>query len=395
MTVTTKEVKYVKADPKGVMTGSHYLNGDNAATEGALAAGCRFAAGYPITPSTEVVERFSRRIPLIGGNFIQMEDELASSIAILGAVWGGAKALTVTSGPGFSLMMEHIGLGVMMETPVVFVNVQRGGPSTGLPTLVAQSDMMQARWGSHGDYEIIALAPQSPQETFDLMIVAFNLSEQFRVPVFVMMDEAVGHMTEKVIIPSPEEINIFPRRYTSLPPEEYLPYKPNDDLVPDIARAGDGYRFHTTGLTHDDRGYPAINEEEQERQVTRLINKIKFNLPQIIRLEEDEIDDARCIVVTYGISARVASLAVEKAHELGIKTGMLRLITVWPFPEEKIRDLAEKADSFVVVEVNLGQVFYEVERCAGGKASAHLCHHAGGGVHNPGEILETIKNSIQ
>lgn len=395
MTVTTKEVKYVKADPKGVMTGSHYLNGDNAATEGALAAGCRFAAGYPITPSTEVVERFSRRIPLIGGNFIQMEDELASSIAILGAVWGGAKALTVTSGPGFSLMMEHIGLGVMMETPVVFVNVQRGGPSTGLPTLVAQSDMMQARWGSHGDYEIIALAPQSPQETFDLMIVAFNLSEQFRVPVFVMMDEAVGHMTEKVIIPSPEEINIFPRRYTSLPPEEYLPYKPNDDLVPDIARAGDGYRFHTTGLTHDDRGYPAINEEEQERQVTRLINKIKFNLPQIIRLEEDEIDDARCIVVTYGISARVASLAVEKAHELGIKTGMLRLITVWPFPEEKIRDLAEKADSFVVVEVNLGQVFYEVERCAGGKASAHLCPHAGGGVHNPGEILETIKNSIQ
>jgi 2-oxoglutarate ferredoxin oxidoreductase subunit alpha len=205
----------MKADTKGVLTGAHFIDGDYACGEGAIAAGCRFAAGYPITPSTEVVERIAARFPHCGGIFIQMEDELASSIAILGAVWGGAKAITVTSGPGFSLMMEHIGLACMTETPVVFVDVQRGGPSTGLPTLPAQADMMQARWGSHGDYEVIALCPNSPQECFDLTIHAFNLSEQYRVPVMFMMDECVGHMTERVIIPPVEEINIYPRRYTN------------------------------------------------------------------------------------------------------------------------------------------------------------------------------------
>jgi 2-oxoglutarate ferredoxin oxidoreductase subunit alpha len=208
----------VKADPKGVLTGSHFFDGDHACCEGALAAGCRFVAGYPITPSTEVVERFSRRIPLVGGIFIQMEDELASSIAIQGAVWAGKKAMTVTSGPGFSLMMEHIGLAAITETPCVFVDVQRGGPSTGLPTLPGQADMMQARWGSHGDYEIIALAPNSPQECFNLTIDAFNLSEEYRVPVMFMMDECVGHMMERVVIPPADRIEIYPRRYTKLPP---------------------------------------------------------------------------------------------------------------------------------------------------------------------------------
>ena len=246
----------MQADPKGVLTGIHFLDGDHACCEGALAAGARFAAGYPITPSTEVVERFSARIPTIGGMFIQMEDELAASIAIQGAVWGGAKAFTVTSGPGFSLMMEHIGYAAMTETPCVFVNVQRGGPSTGLPTLPAQADMMQARWGSHGDYGIIAVCPNSPQECFDLTIQAFNLSEQYRLPVMVMMDECVGHMTEKVVIPPAEEIEIYPRRHTRKPPEEFLPYAPGPDLVPEMAHAGEGYSFHVTGLTHDERGYP-------------------------------------------------------------------------------------------------------------------------------------------
>ena len=264
----------MQADPKGVLTGIHFLDGDHACCEGALAAGARFAAGYPITPSTEVVERFSARIPTIGGTFIQMEDELAASIAIQGAVWGGAKAFTVTSGPGFSLMMEHIGYAAMTETPCVFVNVQRGGPSTGLPTLPAQADMMQARWGSHGDYGIIAVCPNSPQECFDLTIQAFNLSEQYRLPVMVMMDECVGHMTEKVVIPPAEEIEIYPRRHTRKPPEEFLPYAPGPDLVPEMAHAGEGYSFHVTGLTHDERGYPAMNVETQDRLVRRLRDKL-------------------------------------------------------------------------------------------------------------------------
>ena len=247
------------ADPKGVLTGAHFIDGDQACTEGCLAAGARFAAGYPITPSTEIVERFAKRIPTVGGRFIQMEDELAASIAIQGAVWGGAKAFTVTSGPGFSLMMEHLGYAIMTETPCVFVNVQRGGPSTGLPTLPAQADMMQARWGSHGDYEIIALSPCSPQECFDCAIKAFNFSEEFRVPTLVMMDEVVGHMTEKVVIPNPEKISIYPRRMTDKPPEEYQMYGTNGEMVPDMVHAGMGYRFHVTGLTHDERGYPAMN----------------------------------------------------------------------------------------------------------------------------------------
>src|SRR3990170_9022029 len=269
----TMKYKTAKADPKGVLTGTHFLDGDHACCEGALAAGCRFVAGYPITPSTEVVERFAQRIPTIGGVFIQMEDEIASSIAIIGASWGGKKSMTVTSGPGFSLMMEHIGLAVMMETPCVFVNVQRGGPSTGLPTLPGQADMMQVRWGSHGDYEIIALSPTSPQECFDLTIDAFNLAEQYRIPVFVMMDECVGHMTEKVVIPPPGKIKIVPRRYTHLPPAQYLPYRPELDGVPEMVRAGDGYGIHVTGLTHDERGYPATSHQAQEQLVRRLINK--------------------------------------------------------------------------------------------------------------------------
>src|SRR6266545_4715957 len=235
------------ADPRGVLTGTHFLDGDHACCEGALAAGARFAAGYPITPSTEVVERFAARIPMVGGVFIQMEDELAASIAIQGAVWGGAKAFTVTSGPGFSLMMEHIGYAAMTETPCVFVDVQRGGPSTGLPTLPAQADMMQARWGSHGDYGMIALCPNSPQECFDLTITAFNLSEQYRTPVMMMLDECIGHMTEKVVIPPANQIDVYPRRYTKQGPAEFQPYVPCEDLVPEMAPVGVGYGFHVTG----------------------------------------------------------------------------------------------------------------------------------------------------
>jgi 2-oxoglutarate ferredoxin oxidoreductase subunit alpha len=385
----------VRADPKGVLTGDHYLDGDQACAEGALAAGCRFFAGYPITPSTEVAERFAERIPEVGGIFIQMEDELASIAAVLGAVWGGKKAMTVTSGPGFSLMMENIGLGAMMEAPCVVANVQRGGPSTGLPTLPGQADMMQARWGSHGDYEIIALSPNSPQECFDLLIDAFNLSEEYRVPVFFMMDECVGHMTEKVSIPHAEDIEIVERNWYQGPVGSYLPYALNGGLVPPMVKAGDGHRFHVTGLTHDERGYPDMSWQMQEKCVHRLVNKIRGNAEKISKLEKKQLDDAEVIVVSYGISSRVAVPAIAEARERGIRVGHLRLITVWPFPEALVRQLSGNVKAFVIPEMNYGQVVLELERCAGGKAKTLLVPHGGGWVHDPKDIYEAIEEAAK
>jgi 2-oxoglutarate ferredoxin oxidoreductase subunit alpha len=387
----TAELEMTTAEPEGVLTGEHYLDGDFASAEGALAAGCRFVAGYPITPSTEVVERFASRIPTVGGVFIQMEDEIASSIAIQGAVWAGLKAMTVTSGPGFSLMMEHIGLAAMTETPCVFVDVQRAGPSTGLPTLPAQGDIMQARWGSHGDYEIISLCPNSPQESFDLTVDAFNLSEKFRVPVLVMLDECVGHMNEKVVILRPEEIKVFPRRYTKRKPGDYLPFRPEyEGWIPGMAKAGDGYFFHTTGLTHDDRGYPVMSPECQESCVHRLVDKIRRNADQIVRWEDIDLEGADVVLIAYGITSRVAYASMEKARDYGIKVGMLRPIVIWPFPEKKVSELAGKVKAFVVAELNYGQLFYEVERCAAGKSKVVLVGHGGGTVHEPEAILEGI-----
>jgi 2-oxoglutarate ferredoxin oxidoreductase subunit alpha len=380
----------MKADARGVLTGTHFIDGDHACCEGALAAGARFAAGYPITPSTEVVERFASRVPTVGGTFIQMEDELAASIALQGAVWGGAKAFTVTSGPGFSLMMEHIGYAAMTETPCVFVDVQRGGPSTGLPTLPAQADMMQARWGSHGDYEIIALCPNSPQECFDLTIRAFNFAEEFRVPVMFMMDEVVGHMTEKVIIPPADQIEVTPRRHTRKAASDYLPYDTESDMVPEIAHAGEGYKFHVTGLTHDERGYPNMTPPAQDKLVHRLQNKIRAGSDRITLFEEEHTDDADVIVVSYGITSRVAQRAVELARARGIKTGKFRLITAWPFPEKQIRDLATRAKALVVPELNMGQMVREVERAAAGRCRVVSVPHPGGGVHRPNEILSAI-----
>lgn len=385
----------MKADPRGVLTGAHFLDGDHACCEGALSAGCRFVAGYPITPSTEVVERISVRIPAVGGMFIQMEDEIASSIAIQGAVWAGTKAMTVTSGPGFSLMMEHIGLAAMLETPCVFVDVQRAGPSTGLPTLPAQADMMQARWGAHGDYEIIALCPNSPQECFDLTIKAFNLAEEYRVPVIVMMDECVGHMTEKVVIPRPEEIEVTERRYTDANPGEYLPYLANDSEAPLMVKAGDGYNFHVTGLTHDERGYPAMNADAQEKCVRRLLDKIRKNAKKIIMLDEADTEGADVILVSYGITSRVAIKAIEMAKDHGVKVGHLRLITAWPFPEVRISELAKRTKAFIMPELNYGQMFFEMQRAIEGKAKSYLIPHGGGTVHDPGLIYKKIMEAVK
>ena len=377
------------------LTGEFFMNGDIACAEGAISAGCRFFAGYPITPATEVAERMAERLPEIGGIYIQMEDELASMNAILGASWAGVKAMTSTSGPGFSLMMENLGLGIMLETPCVVANIQRAGPSTGLPTLAAQGDMMQARWGSHGCYEIIALSPSSPQEMYEITIKAFNLSEKYRVPVLIMADEAVGHMSEKVIIPQPGAIDLFPRRKPGVPPKEYLPYVPDADLVPPMANAGEGYGFHVTGLTHDERGYPVMTAEAQDKLIRRLVQKIKKNRDDIITIEEDSIDGAEVVVCSYGISARIAKFAVELARQEGIRTGMLKLITVWPFPEQRIRSIARQIKAFIVPELNNGQISLEVERCASGATATILVPHMGGGVHRPETILEAIRKAAR
>jgi 2-oxoglutarate ferredoxin oxidoreductase subunit alpha len=287
-------------------------------------------------------------------------------------------------------MMEHIGYAAMTETPCVFVDVQRGGPSTGLPTLPAQADMMQARWGSHGDYEIIALCPNSPQECFDLTIKAFNLAEEFRVPVMFMMDEVVGHMTEKVVIPPADQIDVVPRKHTRKSVEDYLPYGTNGDMVPEMAHAGDGYNFHVTGLTHDERGYPNMTPQIQDKLVRRLQNKILDATDRISMFEEEQLEGADVVVISYGITSRVAQRAIGVARERGLRVGKLRLITAWPFPDKKIRELAAKVKAFVVPELNLGQMVREVQRAAEGQAKTYAVSHAGGGVHNPEDILRVI-----
>jgi 2-oxoglutarate ferredoxin oxidoreductase subunit alpha len=384
-----------KAEHNGVLSGEFFMQGDIASAEGAICAGCRFFAGYPITPATEVAQRMSERLPLVGGVYIQMEDELASMNAILGASWAGAKTMTSTSGPGFSLMMENLGLGIMMEVPCVLVNVQRGGPSTGLPTLVGQGDMMQARWGSHGDYSIIALSPSSPQELFDLTIHAFNLAETYRTPVLVMTDAEVGHMTEKVVIPPPEEIEVVHRPRPTVPPEEYQPYRvAPGEFVPPMAVAGEGYRIHTTGLTHDERGYPATADDSvQWSLVQRLLDKIEKNKNDIIMLEEDGLDDAEVAVVSYGIAARTSIWPTQMAREEGIRVGLLRLVTVWPFPDDQIRDMAGRVKTIVVPEINMGQIVREVARCAAGQAEVLSVPHPGGGIHDPQKVLNTIRKA--
>jgi 2-oxoglutarate ferredoxin oxidoreductase subunit alpha len=384
------------AESSGVLTGSHYLDGDHACSEGAIAAGCRFASGYPITPSTEVVERLSQRFPQCGGRFQQFEDELAASIALQGATWGGAKTITVTSGPGFSLMMEHIGLAAITETPCVFVNVQRAGPSTGLPTQPAQGDMMQARFGSHGDYRLITLCPNSPQESFDLTLEAFNLAEEYRVPVIVMLDEVVGHMTEKVVIPPADKLKVTERRWTSKKPGEYKPFEaPAGSLVPEMVKAGDGYRIHVTGLTHDDRGYPNMTIPAHEKMQLRLTDKIVKNADKIIRFDAQDLDNAEVVVVSYGITSRVAQKAIQMAKEQGIRVGSFRLITAWPFPEKQIAELSKKVKAFVVPELNLGQMVLEVERLANGRCRTIPVPHVGGTVHDPSVIFKKIQEAVR
>jgi len=382
--------------PKVVRPGLRFMSGDIACAEGAIAAGCRFFAGYPITPATEIAEHMSRRLPEIDGVYIQMEDEIASMAAVIGASYAGVKSMTATSGPGFSLMQENIGLAVMTETPCVIVNVMRGGPSTGQPTMPGQQDVMQARWGSHGDYEIIALAPSSVQEMFDLTVEAFNLAETYRVPTFVLADEIVGHMWERVNIPDPDTIKIVNRKKPRSPPtEKFAPFNPDGNLVPPMAVFGQGYHFHATGLTHDERGYPRTESAEvQTKLVQRLCNKIRKNKEKIIRVQTDMIEDAEVIVVAYGITARAALSAVRKARTTGIKAGLLRLLTLWPFPDEHVGRVAKKVKAIVVPEMNCGQIVREVER-ASKETPVVFLSKLGEEPHKPEEIVDTIEETLK
>ncbi len=377
-----------------VLTGEHYITGDVACAEGAIAAGCKFFGGYPITPATEIAEHMAERLPDVGGTFIQMEDEIAAIASILGAAWTGVKSMTATSGPGFSLMMENLGLAVCTETPCVIVNVQRTGPSTGLPTQTGQADMMQARWGSHGDYELIALAPTSPQDCFYQTIRAFNLSEKYRVPVLIMADEIVGHMSEKVVIPDADTIHLVDRPKPTGRKDRFRLYQPGPNGVAPMPAIGDGYNIHVTGLTHDERGYPAMTVEAQEEMMTRIKGKIRNNLDDIIETESYRMEDAEIVIVSYGISVRTGLSAMEQARAMGYKVGLLRLVTVWPFPEAMIRELAGRVKGFITVEINLGQIHYEVERSTGGQAKSLLVGSAGGTIIHPAKVLECLHDNF-
>lgn len=367
------------------------ITGNEACAEGALAAGMRFFAGYPITPSSEIAEVLSAKLPRYGGVFLQMEDELGSIGAIIGASLTGTKTMTATSGPGFSLMQENLGYAVMAEVPCVVVNVMRGGPSTGLPTLPSQSDVMQARWGTHGDHQIIALAPFSVRETFDLTVRAFNLAEKYRTPVVLLMDEIIGHVNEKVYLPSEDEIQVFDRVRPSVSPEEYLPYEHTKSRVPPMADFGSGYRYHVTGLAHDETGFPTNNATEINKLFDRLDQKISMNRDDIIDFDEYMLEDAEIGILSYGSTARSARHAVRLAREDGINVGLLRLRTIWPFAEEEIKKMSEKVKFWIVVEMNRGQIAHEVEWAVAGKVPVFKVNRIDGDPINPLQILEKIK----
>ncbi|MEW6522559.1 MAG: 2-oxoacid:acceptor oxidoreductase subunit alpha [Bacillota bacterium] len=370
------------------------MQGNEACVEGALAAGVRFFAGYPITPSTEIAEVMAERLPPTGGVFIQMEDEIASMGAVIGASLCGLKSMTATSGPGFSLKQENLGYASLAEIPCVMVNVQRVGPSTGRPTSVAQGDVMQARWGTHGDHPVVALCPSSVRETFDLTVEAFNISESLRVPVILLLDEVLGHMREPVELPDPVTLELKDRPRPLAPPgeREYLPYAAGDDLVPPMASYGEGYAFHVTGLFHNSAGFPTNDSAESERLLRRLMQKVEVRHHSISWAETQDTEDAGVVVVAYGSTARSAARAVKAAREAGIKAGLFRPLTIWPFPAHLLVR-AEKARSFVVAEMNLGQLVYEVERHVCHRARVGRVNRAGGELLTPGEILEAIKEA--
>jgi 2-oxoglutarate ferredoxin oxidoreductase subunit alpha len=371
------------------MADEYFVQGNEACAMGAIAAGCRFFAGYPITPSTEIAETLAREMPKVGGSFVQMEDEIASIGAVIGASWGGTKSMTATSGPGLSLMQENIGYAFMSETPLVVVDVQRGSPSTAQPTMGAQGDMMQARWGSHGDYEPIALSPASVEEFFYFTIKAFNLAEEYRVPVFLMTDETMGHMREKMTVDK-NKINIGPRKRPELS-DEFLPFKNVENGTNPMPSFGDGFNIHVTGLTHNEKGYPDTNDPEAHSElVERLCNKVLNNRDKISSVFHQFCDDADTIVISYGSPIRAAIEGVLKIRKQGRKVGYIKIDTPWPFPEEQILELTEGAKNVIMVEMNLGQMYWEIERLLKGRTNVHLLGKIGGLLPTPDELISKI-----
>jgi 2-oxoglutarate/2-oxoacid ferredoxin oxidoreductase subunit alpha len=371
------------------MSTASFMHGNQAAAEGAIAAGCRFYAGYPITPSTEVAEILSDRLPQVGGVYIQMEDEIASMAAIIGASLGGVKSATATSGPGFSLMQENLGFAVTAEVPCVIINVQRVGPSTGLPTKVAQGDVMQARWGTHGDHPIIALTPSSVQEAYSLTVRAFNLAEKYRTPVIVLMDATIAQLKEKVELS--ESLEVVERPLPDCAPEEYRPFAFQNGTTTPLAPFGQGYRYHVTGLLHDERGFPTESPEVVERWWQHMTSKIEANLDDILEWEEVQLDDAEVAVLAYGATARSAAHAVNQARAKGIKAGLFKPTTLWPFPEQAVRDLASRVSRIIVPELNLGQIRLEVERLSAGRTVVDGIHRADGLSITPEQILASLE----
>jgi len=366
------------------------LQGNEAVVEGALYAGCRFFAGYPITPATEISEVMSWRLPAVGGTFIQMEDEIASMGAVIGASLAGVKAMTATSGPGFSLIQENLGFGVIAEVPCVIVNVMRGGPSTGLPTMVSQGDVQQARWGTHGDHPIIVLAVSTTQECFELTVKAFNLSERYRTPVIILSDEVVGHTREKLVLPPANPLEVVDRHRPDMPPEWYLPYADTASGVPPMGIFGDGYRYHVTGLIHDVRGYPTERPDEIVPFLNRLFRKITQHFDDIQMVRQEQTADAELLVVAYGSVARSARRAVAEARERGIKAGLLQLITLWPFPRRHLEPLLRQVRAVLVPELNMGQMSREVKRVNQGITRIETLNRIDGNLITPGEIVERL-----
>ena len=375
------------------MSKARLMQGNEACAEGAIAAGVNFFAGYPITPSTEIAETMAKLLPKTGGKFVQMEDEIASMGAILGASLAGAKAMDATSGPGFSLKQELIGYAACAEIPCVLVDVQRVGPSTGQPTAPSQADVMQARWGTHGDHPIIALAPWSVRETYDVTVMAVNYAERFRTPVILLMDEVVGHLREKVVLP--DHVDVYPRRQPKKTRAEgYEPYAPDTDLVPNVADFGTGYRIHVTGLIHDDTGFPVGSPQVTEQSIRRLHEKIDRAADEIIHTESAFMDDAEYAVLAYGGTARTAYEAVRAARARGEKVGLVRLITIWPFADKVIAALAKKVKGILVAEMNYGQLVGEVRRAAAGACPVELCGKYNMQAFEPQEIETAIDQFI-
>ncbi|MEJ2055494.1 MAG: 2-oxoacid:acceptor oxidoreductase subunit alpha [Calditrichaceae bacterium] len=373
---------------------TYMMQGNVAVAEGAIDAGCRFFAGYPITPSSEIAEQLSKKLPAHGGKFIQMEDEIGAMGAVLGASLGGSKSLTATSGPGFSLKQENIGYASLAEIPVVIVNVMRGGPSTGLPTLPSQGDIMQAKWGTHGDHPIIALAPYNVRETYDMTIQAFNMSEMYRVPVILLLDEIIGHVHEKVTLPDHDELVIINRKKPEVSPEVYLPYKIDETLIPAMANFGDGYRYHVTGLVHDETGFPTNKTEEIDKMLSRLNSKLDKYLDDILKYEETETADAEIGIISFGSSARAAKNAMRMARANGIKAGLLRLQTIWPFPTQRVFEFGQQVKNIIVPELNLGQIAHEVEHAVKGRAEIYKINKINGEPIHPKEILAKIEELV-